>query len=390
MPTKNPIIFLYILSLLVTSSVAAQVIDLSDATVVVRSGAIPQAEQSAALVLVEEIAKRTGITLPVSDTWPVKGAAIAITSLPSSNQWFRPVPIPPDLADEGYRLQANADGTVWILGADPRGALYGVGDLLRTLQWKKGTLHLLEPVDRISAPAYPIRGHQLGFRHRANSWDAWTPEQFDQYIRELAFFGINSIENIPFQDEREGPLMKVSRREMNRKMSEICARYGLDYWVWTPAEYDLTDTAARTAALDQHEQLYQDCEELTGVFFPGGDPGSNPPELVLPFLEDISKRLMQYHPDARVWLSLQWFNKEQIAYLYNFLETESPDWLGGIVAGPSSPNIPETRKRLPEKYPYRLYPDITHNKICQYPVPWWDQAFALTLGREAVNPRPAH
>ena len=36
-----------------------------------------------------------------------------------------------------------------------------------------------------------------------------------------------------------------------------------------------------------------------------------------------------------------------------------------------------------------MYPDITHNKICQYQVPSWDQAFALTLGREAINPRPS-
>ena len=52
--------------------------------------------------------------------------------------------------------------------------------------------------------------------------------------------------------------------------------------------------------------------------------------------------------------------------------------------------MPFTRGILPKEYKYRLYPDITHNKICQYPVPWWDQAYALTLGREAINPRPAH
>jgi hypothetical protein len=45
--------------------------------------------------------------------------------------------------------------------------------------------------------------------------------------------------------------------------------------------------------------------------------------------------------------------------------------------------------RLNARYQLRLYPDLTHNKICQYQVPNWDQAYALTLGREAVNPRPA-
>jgi hypothetical protein len=114
-----------------------------------------------------------------------------------------------------------------IAGSDARGALYGVGHLLRQVRWAKGALELDAPLDVSSSPAYPIRGHQLGYRSTANSWDAWTVTKFEQYIRELALFGVNSIENIPFQDDRQNPLMKVPRREMNRAMSEICARYGL-------------------------------------------------------------------------------------------------------------------------------------------------------------------
>ena len=58
------------------------------------------------------------------------------------------------------------------------------------------------------------------------------------------------------------------------------------------------------------------------------------------------------------------------------------------MCGPSSPSIPSTRKRLDPRYPIRSYPDITHNVRCQYPIPWWDTALAVTLGREAINPRP--
>ena len=32
---------------------------------------------------------------------------------------------------------------------------------------------------------------------------------------------------------------------MNIRMSEICRRYDQDYWVWTPADFDLTDVARR-------------------------------------------------------------------------------------------------------------------------------------------------
>ncbi|MEK7793017.1 MAG: glycoside hydrolase family 20 zincin-like fold domain-containing protein, partial [Candidatus Hydrogenedentota bacterium] len=376
----------------VPSGYASDTLDLARAVVVVRPGDLPNAERAAATVLVEEFERRTGIQLEQSTRWPANRTVIAITSKNKVSGW-RDVPRRkgsglPESEPEGLRLYIDGD-TVWVVGADARGCLFGVGALLRNLNWGDGRAELPASLDIATAPAYPIRGHQLGFRTQANSWDAWTPEQFDQHIRELTFFGMNSVENIPFHDDRVTPLMKVSRREMNRRMSEICQRYGLDYWVWVPADYDLNDAAARAKGIDAHEELYRDCPELTGVFFPGGDPGDNSPELVMPFLEDLSKRLLPIHPNAKLWLSLQGFNRAQSDFVMQYIERESPDWLGGIVAGPSSPPVARTRLALPAKYKLRLYPDITHNKICQYPVPWWDQAYALTLGREAINPRPA-
>ncbi len=378
---------------------AADFLDLSSAVVVIRPGELHAAEKTAAIVLVEEVEKRAGIRLPVSTEFPEQQTAIAITAAREVPVWSRPIPASPgegapESRPEGFRLYADLQSepatTVWVLGADARGALFGVGALLRNLDWANGQLRVSTALNLSTSPAYSIRGHQIGYRTAANSWDAWTPEQFEQYFRELAFFGINSIENIPFQDDRPTPVMRKSRAEMNRRMSEICQRYGLDYWVWTPADFDLKDAAVRSKALDTHEAFYKDCPTLSGVFFPGGDPGDNPPELVMPFLEDIAKRLLPIHPDARVWLSLQGFKREQCEYVLAYLERESPDWLGGIVTGPSSPPIPLLRNALPAKYKHRLYPDLTHNKICQYPVPGWDQAYALTLGREAINPRPMH
>jgi hypothetical protein len=78
----------------------------------------------------------------------------------------------------------------------------------------------------------------------------------------------------------------------------------------------------------------------------------------------------------------------QIDDVYQYIDEHKPSWLGGLVAGPSSPPIPQTRRRLPKGYRLRDYPDITHTVRCQYPVPWWDPAFSLTLGRECPNPRP--
>ena len=43
---------------------------------------------------------------------------------------------------------------------------------------------------------------------------------------------------------------------------------------------------------------------------------------------------------------------------------------------------------LPSRYRHRQYTDITHTVRCEFPTPNWDQAFALTLGREPINPEP--
>ncbi len=379
-----------------TRAVTAPV-DLSIATVVIRPGALPPAEQTAATVLVEEVEKRTGLSWPIATNWPLKGVVVAISSGAGETGWPEALPRRigkdlPELRAEGFRLVAQGGdgktGAVWIRGADSRGALFGVGQLLRRLGCNKGSASVPDGLDISTAPAQPIRGHQLGYRDTANSYDGWDDRQYEQYIRELAMFGANSIENIPFQDDRKNPLMPLPRDVMNQRLSAICARYELDYWVWTPADFDLRDTAKRVAALEKHEMLYRRCTRLNGVFFPGGDPGDNPPELVMPFLEDLSRLLAKYHPRARLWLSMQGFERPAVDFVHTWINEKMPEWLGGLAAGPSSPPLSETRSRLPLRYGLRDYPDITHTVRCQHPVTWWDPAFHLTLGRECSNPRP--
>lgn len=369
-------------------------IDLARAVVVTGRPGSAAPEQTAIRTLIEEAQKRTGIAWKTRDNLPETGPAIVAAIRGRLPEGATP-PILQGLEGlkaEGYRItvdRSNPDRPVaWIIGQDARGLLFGVGKLLRTMELLPGSARLDPAIDVLTSPAYPIRGHQLGYRNRANSWDAWTVEQMEQYIRDLALFGSNCVENIPFEDSTPGVLMKVPRPVMNRAMSAICARYDLDHWLWTPADYDLNDPNRREAALKEHEALYQNLPRLDGVFVPGGDPGHNPPGLVLPFLEDLARLLAKSHPRAKVWLSLQGFEDAAAEQVYQYLDDHQPDWFGGIVCGPSSPSIPETRKRLNPKYPIRHYPDITHNVRAQYPVPWLDPAIGFTLGREAINPRP--
>jgi hypothetical protein len=85
---------------------------------------------------------------------------------------------------------------------------------------------------------------------------------------------------------------------------------------------------------------------------------------------------------------MQSFEQPELDRMLEILAKE-PDWLAGIVYGPQTRiSLAKLRERVPRRYPIRGYPDITHSLRCQYPVPDWDLAYALTEGRETINPRP--
>ena len=390
-------LLLSIITMLITFRAApalgAEPVDLNRATLVVRSGnSVPLPERTAARVLLEEVKKRTDISLPQSTLWPENGAVIALLSGAEGKFQGKDVPATAHCSKaEGFAIFTDLtrpqQPVVWIVGADARGALFGVGKFLRTVDWQSGILKLDVPLNVISSPDRPIRGHQLGYRATANSYDAWSPAQFEQYIRELALFGSNSVEGIPFQDERP-TLSSYPRSKMNVDLSRICERYGQAYWMWVPADFDLRNKYLRAKALLRQDELFQQCPEVTGIFVAGGDPGDNHPKLVIPYVVDLAKVLQRHHPKARIWLSMQGYDLEEQEYVYHWLASEKHPWLGGIAAGPSSPPLAELRSRLPKDMPIRDYPDITHSVRCQFPVPYWDPAFAFTLGRECVNPRP--
>lgn len=383
--------------LILSCPLRSQVVDLTRA-VIVASGNIPSPVRETAIrVLKEEVALRTGIRLSES----VKiGNQPVIALVLSSEKELMGKSVPANLADEkpennpeGYRIaldQSSGNKILWLIAADQRGAIFSVGQFLRSAALTKNKISFDQKNETATSPEYPIRGHQIGYRNTANSWDAWTMDQYEKYLRELALFGTNCIENIPFHDGKNNPHMKYPREEMNNKISRICHEYGLDHWDWIPADVDLSDPVKFSEEVARHEAYYKSCPYLDGIFFPGGDPGSNHPKDVMPFLKAVTAKLKHYHPNATMWISLQGFSDEQVDYFYQYLDKNKPEWLTGVVTGPSSPDLAATRFRLPAKYKHRHYPDLTHTVRCQYPTLNFDQAFALTEGREVCNPQPSY
>ena len=398
-------IFAVVLAVVVsTSASASQKIDLSRAKVVVLN---PQKkiEANAADMVRDEVEKRTRIGLDVVSKMPGPDeVAILIgTAAELAEKSYHPA--------GGFEAPRKADAyAVWVdtskrkapticaAGHDDRATLFAAGRLLRLLQMGRDKLHIDSDIKVATAPKYALRGHQIGYRPKTNSYDAWTLAMWEQYYREMVIFGMNAIELIPprSDDADDSPHFPKPQLEMMVDMSQLAADYGLDVWIWFPAiDDDYEDTRTVNAALAEWGEVFRSLPKIDVVFVPGGDPGDTHPAILLPFMEKQKKNLNQYHPKAQIWVSPQGFDrrgKNRDGWLKAFLDilqNDGPAWLDGVVFGPQvEMSLPDLRKAVPAKYPIRRYPDITHCRSSQYAVPDWDPACRSTIGREPINPRP--
>ena len=163
---------------------AAAFLDAADfqQAVVVLPASPTTPEKKAGQMLVEEIAKRTQLRLKISPQ--VAAGAPAIHLRLGSGK------------PESFTI-TSTNNEIVVSGADDRGVLFGTGYLLRQFHMSRQKLELDANLKIATAPKYAVRGQQLGYRPKTNAYDAWDVPMWEQYIRELAIFGNNTIELIP-------------------------------------------------------------------------------------------------------------------------------------------------------------------------------------------------
>src|SRR5262247_2391170 len=252
-------------------------IDLTRAVVVVPAD-FSGPENKAVMMLIEEVEKRTQLRWPRVNQTPNEGAPfILINRAAIKGEGKAP------LVREGYRIK-TAGNTVSVTGNDARGLLFGVGRLLRSLRMTKRKITLPDDFDVATAPKYPLRGHQLGYRPKTNSYDGWSVSIWESYIRDLAVFGANAIELIPprSDDAADSPHFPLPPMQMMIEMSRLAKEYGLQCWIWYPAmDPDYSNPATVEAALKEWAEVFSKLPRIDAVFVPGGDPGHTEPRYLL-------------------------------------------------------------------------------------------------------------
>jgi hypothetical protein len=369
-------------------------LDLAKAVVVVPAE-LSLTEARAVDLLIDEVEKRTLIRWPLCEALPSGSIPVVLVGQVSSFAALVDRDVVAGGRAEGFSIliQDHCDApTVSVIGNDARGVLYGIGYLLRHLRMARGQISLDADLEISTAPRYPLRGHQLGYRDKTNSYCGWDLAQWEQYVRDLVVFGANAIELIPprSDDNLDSVHFPLPPLETMAGVSQIADDYGIDVWIWYPAmDEDYSDPATIESALEERREVFGALPRINAVFTPGGDPGHTRPKLFLPFLKRQAELLQTYHPGAQTWVSPQGFSQEWMDEFLDLLGQDGMDWLSGVVHGPwVHMAMDEFRAVIPARYPIRNYPDITHCVSCQFPVPDWDVAYALTEGREPINPRP--
>jgi hypothetical protein len=361
------------MALLLALTLPCSALDLRRASIQIEPNAGPRARKAAEMIA-QEIEKRTQIRLERNEFADAPVIRIGRGSG----------------AVDGFTVSTTAK-TVEIRGNDDRGVIFGAGYFLRQLDMAKQQVTIADGLHVTSAPKIAIRGHQLGYRPKTNAYDGWSVPMWEQYIRELAIFGTNTIELIPprSDDAADSPHFPLPQMEMMVEMSRIAGEYGLDVSIWYPAmDPDYSNPKIVEFALNEWGNVFRQLPRIDAIFVPGGDPGHTQPKYLMALLEKQVASLRRYHPKAQVWISPQSFDKAWLDEFIGILETQ-PSWLTGVVFGPQvRGSIVELRERVPKRYPIRFYPDITHSLHSEFPVPDWDYVFATTEGRESINPRP--
>ena len=383
--------FLRTIAALALSGSVAVAADLAHAVIFVPQGASGP-EKKAAQMLSEEIAKRTQLRLEVTGSAPAAGRPVIALGMASElGSRTNGLPAPMQGAD-GYRVKAGASGVV-IAGNDPRGTLFGAGYLLRHLRMERQVLEVDDSLQISTAPRYPLRGHQLGYRPKVNAYDGWTPAQFEQYIRDLAVFGTNAIELIPprSDDDADSPHFLLPKIEMMVEISRICDEYGtgcLDL-VSGDGQGLFRSGYRRVRAEGMGRGLPPSAAHRRRSSCPGGDPGHTRAEILMALLEKQTAVAAQISSEsADVDVAAELF-RGMDGGMVRHHETSSRRGSSGVVYGPQVRiHAPATARASAGELPDPPYPG--HHPQPPQPISRarLGSGVRTTEGREVINPRP--
>ena len=368
--------------------------------VVVRTGdAIDSVGENIAELLADRLSENDGVTARVEKESAAqevsRGELLVLLGTAAEHRQLEElldsqrieVPSNKNPGAEGFLLKYLEDENVLTLiaaGVDRRGCLYAVGEILRQVNIKAGSLELPDSLEIRTAPAFEIRGTQYGqsgVAKRLAKVRDWTEEETQRVILDYALAGANVFST------GAGPMFDFMKSYGLMTQGGFGANTGShpDHPEWNAFEsigrkgyVCLSVPAAREHMLKKCEDQFKNSPTFDLVKFHGGDGGGCECDRCDPYgekfihlVEEMAAIIHRYHPTTRVYFTNQKFDDADDGAIFNYLNEKPRDWLWAWGYGPGSdattwqPGHRQTHRMDLFKYPgfgpYGLYPqEVLH------------------------------
>ena len=286
---------------------------------------------------------------------------------------------------EGFLLKKDDKLDLIIAaGIDERGCLYAVGELLRQINIRDGSLQVPDNLEVRTAPAFGIRGTQVQQSYIATTLAKarpWTDKETQRVILDYALAGANifSTGNGPMFDFiKSYGLMTQGEFGPNTALGDIPKEWEAKESIGRPGYVCLSVPEGNQYMLDQCDKFFKDRPAFDLVKFWGGDGGGCECDKCKPYgrifiqtVEKMAAIVHKYHPETRVYFTNQKFQNNDDNAIFTYLQEKPVDWLFAWGYGPGSdatswqPGHRQTHRmdlfRYPGYGPYSLYPkEILH------------------------------
>ena len=159
-------------------------------------------------------------------------SALVARGIPPDGEECLPVTFEADasLEKEEFAAAQGGHGEIVLSASSLRGFVYAFSRFLRKIERRGDAWTVCGELFGRFAPRMRIRGHQLGYRPKNNTYDAWDVPEFAAYYLDMMAFGSNTVELMPggTDDGERNEIMKRDENEMLFLCAEAADEVDLD------------------------------------------------------------------------------------------------------------------------------------------------------------------
>ena len=256
---------------------------------------------------------------------------------------------------EGFAIKTVQDGNdrvVIAVGADDRGMLYAIGEILRRLRFEADQVEL-PPVEVSTSPGFRFRGfsaNQGGTMMTATKARGWTETELHDVVLDYALAGGNCF----YCEEKPGPLYDFlkSFSLMTTTGARPNQLFGGHPKEWNAGGREAWEgnqwvcpsiPEARAALLAQWEKDFTQRGDHDIMRFYAGDPGGCNDARCEPWgktfvqlCEEMAALWLKLHPKSIVLIANQGLDNAGERAIFDYYQVKPRTWSYGIAYGPGS------------------------------------------------------